>query len=71
MTGEDWKKLGKLYKVLEHQLFVIDTFKMQQTLSMHQEEYRKEFPVMVFLHGYPTSTYDYYKVFTELAVKYR
>ena len=44
---------------------------MQSTLGMHHEEYRKEFPTMVVLHGYPTSTYDYYKVFPTLATDYR
>lgn len=71
MTGENWKKLGTLRTVSGHRLFVIDTLKTQQTLSMHHEEYRKEFPVIVFLHGYPTSTLDYYKVFPQLSAEYR
>lgn len=71
MNNQDWKKLGKHHSINGHQLFVIDTLKIQQTLSMHHEEYRKEFPTLVILHGYPTSTFDYYKVFSELAAKFR
>lgn len=71
MNSNDWKKLGGFYPVNDHQLFVIDTDKMRKVLAMHHEETRKEFPTMVFLHGYPTSTYDYCKVFMELSVHYR
>ena len=71
MNSLDWKKLGNYLTIDGHQLFVIDTKKMQSTLAMHHEEYRKDFPVMVFLHGYPTSTLDYYKVFPELSEHYR
>ncbi|MEQ6123945.1 alpha/beta hydrolase [Pseudotenacibaculum sp. MALMAid0570] len=71
MNSLDWKKLGNYHTIDGHQLFVIDTKKMQSTLAMHHEEYRKDFPVMVFLHGYPTSTFDYYKVFPELSEHYR
>lgn len=70
MNSQDWKKLGNYHSIDGHQLFVIDSKKMQSTLGMHHEEYRKEFPTMVFLHGYPTSTYDYYKAFPALAADY-
>ncbi|MFD2567749.1 alpha/beta fold hydrolase [Pseudotenacibaculum haliotis] len=71
MKSSDWKKLGTLRSVKSHQLFVIDTDKMRKLLAMHHEEARKELPTMVFLHGYPTSTFDYYKVFEELSIHYR
>ena len=71
MNSSDWKKLGTLRSVKGHQLFVIDTDKMRRLLAMHHEEARKEFPTVVFLHGYPTSTFDYYKVFPELSSHYR
>lgn len=71
MTGDNWKKLGSFYKILNHNLFVIDSKEMQSQMGMHYEENRKEFPVLVILHGYPTSTFDYHKVYSELAIKYR
>jgi len=67
----DWKKLGNYHSIDSHQLFVIDTKQMHSTLAMHHEEFNKEFPTMVVLHGYPTSTFDYYKVFSKLSEKYR
>ena len=71
MNNQNWKKLGNFQEVSGHSLFVIDSKKLQSQLGMHHEEYRKDFPVLVILHGYPTSTYDYYKVYSELAAKYR
>lgn len=71
MKANNWKKLGSYHSIDQHQLFVIDTKQMQSTLAMHHEEYNKEFPTMVVLHGYPTSTYDYYKVFEGLSTHYR
>lgn len=71
MNSSDWKKLGTLRSINDHQLFVIDTDKMRKILAMHHEEARKELPTLVFLHGYPTSTFDYYKVFEELSTHYR
>jgi len=71
MTSTNWKKLGSFHKIDGHQLFVIDSKKTQGILSMHHEEFRKELPTMVFLHGYPTSTYDYYKVYSDLMSSYR
>lgn len=71
MTGDNWKKLGSFYKILNHNLFVIDSKEMQSQMGMHYEENRKEFPVLVILHGYPTSTFDYHKVYSELAIKHR
>lgn len=71
MRANDWNKLGRKLKVLNHELFVIDSKNLQSQLGMHHKEYRVDFPVMVILHGYPTSTYDYYKVYPELASKFR
>jgi pimeloyl-ACP methyl ester carboxylesterase len=64
MTGEHWKKLGTFQSVLGHQLFVIDA-----STSSAEPNRKKE--TMVFLHGYPTSTFDYYKVFSQLSERYR
>ncbi len=66
MTRKDWEKLGKYYHIGDHQLFVIDT---GQNLSKFREFESKK--TMVILHGYPTSTFDYYKVLPELSKHYR
>ncbi|MCH3885105.1 alpha/beta fold hydrolase [Tenacibaculum aquimarinum] len=57
MTAEDWKQKGKFINVFGNTVFVIDEGNTEETL--------------VILHGYPTSSYDYYKVLPALAKKYR
>lgn len=57
MNSLDWKQQGELISVFDRNLFLIDHGNAQETL--------------VVLHGYPTSTYDYYKVLPELTQKYR
>ncbi len=57
MTAENWKSRGKFYSVLNKNIFVID------------EGTSKD--VLVILHGYPTSSFDYIKVLPELSKHYR
>ena len=57
MTAENWKSRGKFYSILNKNIFVIDKGTSKETL--------------VILHGYPTSSYDYYKVLPELSKHYR
>jgi len=59
MTVQDWRNKGSFVKVNQHSVFVIDTKKKstKETLAI--------------LHGYPTSTFDYYKVLAELSNQYR
>ena len=59
MTANDWKSKGEFITVNDHNLFVIDTNPLDKNL-----------PVMVILHGYPTSSYDYYKVLPKLRKYY-
>nr|WP_298992879.1 alpha/beta hydrolase [uncultured Polaribacter sp.] len=61
MTSKNWEKLGKYTKVFNRTIFMID--------SENQSDPKKE--TLVILHGYPTSSYDYHKVFPQLAKKYR
>jgi pimeloyl-ACP methyl ester carboxylesterase len=58
MNLQDWKQKGKFIEVNGHQLFYIDT-----------EE--KDKPVLLILHGYPSSSYDYHAVLTKFAKKFR
>tara|TARA_B110000091_G_scaffold211140_1_gene255216 strand:+ start:3795 stop:4673 length:879 start_codon:yes stop_codon:yes gene_type:complete len=57
MTAENWKSSGKFYSILNKNIFVID------------EGTSKD--VLVILHGYPTSSFDYLKVLPELSKHYR
>jgi pimeloyl-ACP methyl ester carboxylesterase len=57
MNNLDWKNKGHLISVYNKNIFVIDKGKSKETL--------------VILHGYPTSSYDYYKVLPELSKHYR
>ncbi len=58
MTCSEWQNTGTYHSVLEHNIFVIDTQKHFDT-------------TIVILHGYPTSSYDFYKVLKPLSKKYR
>ena len=53
----DWKKKGTFYTIDEEKIFVIDEGKSSN--------------VLVILHGYPTSSYDYHKVLHTLSKRYR
>lgn len=60
---DQWKALGELQEVDiagigSHKVFVIDTKETEK-------------PVLCILHGYPTSTYDYWKALPILSKKYR
>ncbi len=59
MTVQEWKNKGSFISVNQHAVFVIDT----------EKDATKE--TLVILHGYPTSTFDYYKVLPELSKHYR
>ena len=57
MTSSEWQSKGKYSSVNGKAIFVID------------EGNSKE--ILVILHGFPTSSYDYYKVLPELSKHYR
>jgi pimeloyl-ACP methyl ester carboxylesterase len=61
MTSNKWKSKGKFIQVNNNRLFVIDT---NNGINTSQKS-------MVILHGYPTSSFDYYKVLPELSKNYR
>lgn len=64
MNSLDWKHKGELIRVLDRNIFVIDT-------SIASKTNKKPKETLVILHGYPTSSYDYYKVLDQLSEKYR
>lgn len=57
MNLKHWKSIGSFYTVLGKQVFVIDKGSSTNTL--------------VILHGYPTSSFDYWMVLEKLSEKYR
>ena len=61
MTSNEWKSKGDFIQVNNNRLFVIDT----------NNDSNKTQKSMVILHGYPTSSFDYYKVLPELSKNYR
>jgi pimeloyl-ACP methyl ester carboxylesterase len=65
MTANEWKSKGEFITVNDRKLFVIDTS------SFFSTEDKVPSKTMVVLHGYPTSSYDYYKVLPELSKHYR
>ena len=65
MTANDWKSKGEFITVNDRKLFVIDTS------SFFSTEDQVPSKTMVVLHGYPTSSYDYYKVLPKLSKHYR
>jgi pimeloyl-ACP methyl ester carboxylesterase len=57
VNSTNWKSKGKFITIQNHLVFVIDEGISDKTL--------------VILHGYPTSSFDYYKVLPKLVEKYR
>ena len=58
MTAQNWKEKGSFVTIDDKKIFVID-------------EGRDKPGTLVILHGYPTSSYDYYRVIPELAHYFR
>ena len=65
MNSNDWRSKGSNIKINNHNILVID----ECNVSLSEVENSKE--TLVILHGYPTSSFDYYKVLPSLAKKYR
>ena len=57
MNSLDWKSKGKIITINNRNIFVIDEGKSKD--------------ILVILHGYPTSSFDYYKALPFLTKKYR
>jgi pimeloyl-ACP methyl ester carboxylesterase len=57
MELKEWANKGTMVSVLGHDVFIIDEGKSENTL--------------IILHGYGTSSLDYYKILPELTEKYR
>lgn len=58
LTAAEWRTRGTLHQVLGHELFVVD-------------EGPREAPVLVLLHGFPSASYDFWRVLPALTQRYR
>lgn len=58
ITLNDWEKKGKYFTYNGHKIFYVDEGDLSK-------------PNLVFIHGYPTSSYDWFKVWRELRTKFR
>lgn len=58
MTAQNWKEKGSFVTIDDKKIFVID-------------EGGQKAGTLVILHGYPTSSYDYYRVIPELSYYFR
>lgn len=63
MTAQQWFEKGKYHKVLNHKVFVVDS-------SLFDPDYKNK-PILCILHGFPTSSFDYWKVIDLLSEHYR
>ena len=63
MNAEEWSARGAFHTLHGHTLFVVDTGAGDRTDA--------DKPALVLLHGYPTSSHDYYRVLPDLAAHYR
>ena len=60
ISATTWKETGRLHEIGDHRLFAVDTGPDSEAA-----------PVLVVLHGYPTSSYDYAHALPILAERYR
>ncbi|MDQ7048107.1 MAG: alpha/beta hydrolase [Enterobacterales bacterium] len=58
MHPDDWFKQGRLLDLEDGRLFILDSGLSDK-------------PTLIILHGFPTSSYDYYKVYQPLTQHYR
>jgi pimeloyl-ACP methyl ester carboxylesterase len=61
MNANDWRAKGAHHNVRGRSLFVVDT----------GVDGGEDKPTLVLLHGYPTSSHDYFRVLDALAAHYR
>ncbi|TVZ54991.1 pimeloyl-ACP methyl ester carboxylesterase [Lutibacter sp. Hel_I_33_5] len=65
MNNTEWKSKGEFITVFNRKLFVIDSKDVISSVVEKSQE------TMVVLHGYPTSSFDYFKVLPALSKRYR
>jgi len=57
-NSEDWRKLGRYFKLNDHKIFYVDLGPVDA-------------PAILFLHGFPTSSYDFYRLIPKLLPDFR
>ena len=66
MNSLEWKNKGTFITVFNNNIFVIDS-----GIAANDVQKSKPLETLVILHGYPTSSFDYYKVLPELSKRFR
>lgn len=61
MRAKEWQSKGRLIEITKRKLFVIDSDPKNSANK----------PVLCILHGFPTSSFDYWKVFEQLQDNFR
>ncbi len=67
-TAAEWFEKGNHRLINGHEIFVIDS---EHSSKSNQEQKTTPKPTLCILHGFPTSSYDYWKVLDILAEHYR
>jgi pimeloyl-ACP methyl ester carboxylesterase len=67
MNENDWFKKGRFKLINGHKIFVIDT----GLDSDEDKDITLSKPYLCLLHGFPTSSYDYFKVLDSLSIHFR
>lgn len=62
-TLQQWKNSGRFYDWQGHQVFVVD--------SSDHDPAALEKPVLLLVHGYPTSTWDFSHLWSQLSARFR
>jgi len=57
-NSDDWRKLGNSFQFSRHKIFYIDAGS-------------KDAPTILFLHGFPTSSYDFHRIVPALLPGFR
>jgi len=60
ITPEDWKEKGSYFNYISHKVFYREA-----------NEVPEDAPVLLLLHGFPTASWDWYKIWDSLSQKFR
>ncbi|MBT8447718.1 MAG: alpha/beta hydrolase [Gammaproteobacteria bacterium] len=63
MNVDEWRAAGACHTIHGRKIFAVD--------SGSDDSAAGDKPALVLLHGYPTSSHDYYRVLPDLAARYR
>jgi len=65
MDAQQWLEKGNYQTINDHKIFLVDSLGFDQSSNLHTK------PNLCILHGFPTSSFDYWKVIDSLSEQYR